>query len=69
MDNMEVRIEVTSEAFSDRVSEIEGLAKRLAHAVESTTGIRVKISLVEPQTIQRSEGKAQRVLDLRNLGS
>ena len=67
MDNMEIRIEVTSDVFSDRISEIEGLSKRLAHAVESTTGIRVKISLVEPQTIQRSEGKAKRVLDLRNL--
>jgi len=68
MDEMEIRIEVTAEVFSDRVSEIERIAKRLSHAVESTTGIRAKISLVEPQTIQRSEGKAKRVLDLRKLG-
>ena len=67
MDEMEIRIEVTAEVFSDRVSEIERIAKRLSHAVESTTGIRAKISLVEPQTIQRSEGKAKRVLDLRKL--
>ena len=67
MDEMEIRIEVTAEVFSDRVSEIERIAKQLSHAVESTTGIRAKISLVEPQTIQRSEGKAKRVLDLRKL--
>ncbi|MEI8234738.1 MAG: phenylacetate--CoA ligase [Verrucomicrobiota bacterium] len=67
MDEMEIRIEVTAEVFSDRVCEMERIAKRLAHAVDSTTGIHAKISLVEPQTIQRSEGKAKRVLDLRNL--
>jgi len=68
MDEMEIRIEVTADVFSDRVSEIERISKRLSHAVESTTGIRAKISLVEPQTIQRSEGKARRVLDMRKLG-
>ena len=67
MDDMEIRIEVTADVFSDRVSEIERIEKRLAHAVESTTGVRAKISLVEPQTIQRSEGKAKRVLDMRKL--
>jgi len=67
MDDMEIRIEVTADVFSDRVSEIERITARLSHAVESTTGIRAKISLVEPQTIQRSEGKAKRVLDLRKL--
>jgi phenylacetate-CoA ligase len=67
MDDMEIRIEVTAELFSDRVSEIERIAKRLSHAVESTTGIHAKIRLVEPQTLERSEGKARRVLDLRKL--
>jgi phenylacetate-CoA ligase len=67
MDEMEIRVEVTPELFSDRVGEIERIAKRLSHAVDSTTGIHAKISMVEPQTIQRSEGKARRVVDLRNL--
>ena len=65
MDEMEIRIEVTAAVFSDRVGEIERITSRLSHAVESTTGIRARISLVEPQTLQRSEGKAKRVLDLR----
>lgn len=67
MDDMEIRIEVTAEVFSDRVSEIERMTARLSHAVESTTGIHAKIRLVEPQTLERSEGKAKRVLDLRKL--
>ena len=67
MDEMEIRIEVTAEVFSDRVGEIERIESRLSKAVESTTGVRARISLVEPQTIQRSEGKAKRVLDLRKL--
>ena len=65
MDEMEIRIEVTAAVFSDRVGEVERITSRLSHAVESTTGIRARISLVEPQTLQRSEGKAKRVLDLR----
>ena len=67
MDEMEIRIEVTAEVFSDRVGEMERIEARLSKAVETTTGVRARISLVEPQTIQRSEGKAKRVLDLRKL--
>ena len=67
MDEMEIRVEVTAEVFSDRVGEIERTAARLSKAVESTTGVRARITLVEPQTLQRSEGKAKRVLDLRKL--
>lgn len=69
MDEMEIRIEVTAAVFSDRVGEVERITSRLSHAVESTTGIRARISLVEPQTLQRSEGKAKRVLDLRHTAS
>ena len=66
MDNIEVDVEVTPELFSDRVREMEGLSKRLADAIASTIGLRVKIKLVAAQTIQRSEGKAKRVIDHRN---
>ena len=67
MDEMEIRVEVTANVFSDRVGEIERTEARLSKAVESTTGVRARITLVEPQTLQRSEGKAKRVLDLRKL--
>jgi len=67
LDQMEVQVEVTKEIFSDKVGSLEALQKELGHAIETTLGIRAKVSLVEPQTIQRSEGKAKRVIDKREL--
>ncbi len=67
LDQIEVRIEVTPEMFSDRVSALESLQDRIARQIEHTLGIRVAVSLVEPHTIQRSEGKAKRVVDNRQI--
>ena len=66
MDNIEVDVEITGELFSDRIRELESLQKRLTDAIAGTIGLRVKVKLVAPQTIQRSEGKARRVIDHRN---
>ena len=66
LDEMEILVEVTPEAFSDSVGEVQRLQARLCAAVESTIGIRAHIRLVEPQTLERSAGKARRVKDLRN---
>jgi phenylacetate-CoA ligase len=65
LDQMEVQVEVTSEIFSDTVGALEALEKNLAEALERGLQIRVQVTLVEPHTIQRSEGKAKRVSDLR----
>ncbi len=65
LDNVEVDVEVTEELFSDKVRSMELLQQRLTAAVESVVGIRVRIKLVAPNTIQRSEGKARRVIDHR----
>jgi phenylacetate-CoA ligase len=65
LDQIEVQIEVTAQVFSDRVGALEALAARLGDTLERVVGIRIKITLVEPQTIQRSEGKAKRVFDKR----
>ncbi len=67
LDQVEVQVEVTPEIFSDEVRRLETLQARLSHAIERTIGIRVALRLVEPHTIQRSEGKAKRVIDKRNL--
>lgn len=67
LDQMEVQVEVTAEMFSDKIRSLELLQRKLADAVEHTLGIRVRVRLVEPQTIERSRGKAKRVLDKRNL--
>lgn len=65
LDQMEVQVEVTSEVFSDTVGALEALEKKLAEAMERALQIRVQVTLVEPRTIQRSEGKAKRVIDRR----
>jgi phenylacetate-CoA ligase len=66
LDQMEVRVEVTPELFSDNVRSMESLHKKLERSIEQTLCIRAAVRLVEPHSIQRSEGKAKRVLDLRN---
>ena len=67
LDEMEVQVEVTPEIFSDKVGALESLRERLEKAVEQTLGLRVAVRLVEPHTIQRSEGKAKRVIDQRKI--
>jgi phenylacetate-CoA ligase len=66
LDQMEVQVEVTSQIFSDRVGALEALSEKIIDAIERVIGIRIKVTLVEPQTIGRSEGKAKRVLDRRS---
>ncbi len=68
LDEMEVQIEVTPEVFSDKVGALEQLHQALAHALFQTLGIRSGVRLAAPHTIARSEGKAKRVIDQRNLG-
>ena len=65
LDQMGVEVEVSAEVFSDQVSAMEQLHKRLSHSIERITGIRAGVRLVEPHTIPRSEGKAKRVWDER----
>lgn len=67
LDELEVRVEVTAETFSDEVRAMEALRKRISDALFRTLNIRARVTLVEPHTIQRSEGKAKRVIDQRNL--
>jgi phenylacetate-CoA ligase len=67
LDQIEVHIEVTPDVLSDRVGAMESLQERLSRQIEHTIGLHVTVRLVEPHTIQRSEGKAKRVFDQRNL--
>ena len=67
LDRVEVQVEVTSAFFSDRIRALEDLQKKLAGSIEHTLGIRVAVRLVEPHTLERSAGKAKRVIDNRNL--
>ena len=65
LDTLEVKVEVTPENFSDDIKHLETLRRRIGAAVKSITGLSAKISLVEPGSLPRSEGKIRRVLDLR----
>jgi phenylacetate-CoA ligase len=67
LDTLEVQVEVTNEALSDTVGGLEQLQKQLAHSIEGITGLHPALKLVAPRTIQRSEGKAKRVIDKRIL--
>ena len=67
LDEIEVQVEVTADVFSDTVGVMEQLQAKLSHAIESTIGIRAKVRLVQPRTLQRSEGKAKRLLDNRKM--
>ena len=68
MDNIELDVEMSPEAFSDQVKVLEALQRNIVKAVESVIGLRIRVKLVAPQTIARSEGKAKRVLDQRIKG-
>jgi phenylacetate-CoA ligase len=67
LDEMEVQIEVTPEVFSDKIKALKELHQRLEQSVEHVLGIRAKVTLVEPRSIARSEGKAKRVIDRRQI--
>lgn len=67
LDQMEVQVEVTPEFFGDTVGALENLQEKISYAIEQTLGLRVNVRLVEPHTIQRSEGKAKRVIDQRQM--
>ena len=67
LDNMEVQIELTPEMFSDKVSAMEELTIKFVKAIEKIINIRAAVRLMPPNSIPRSEGKAKRVVDKRDL--
>lgn len=66
LDTLEVWVEVDQNLFSDEVKKLEDLSAKIKFNLKSALGISVKVKLVEPKTIERSEGKAKRVIDKRN---
>ncbi|NLM62670.1 MAG: phenylacetate--CoA ligase, partial [Clostridiales bacterium] len=67
LDTLEVKVEMRPEFFSDEVRVIERLRNRIAREIESALGLSVIVTLAEPKSIERSEGKAVRVIDRRKL--
>ncbi len=66
-DSLDVQVEMTPEMFTDNVGEIEERQKKLVEDMKSMLGIKVRISLLAPKSIARSEGKAVRVIDKRKI--
>lgn len=67
LDILEIKVEMSNAAFSDKIRGLEELERKIRNSLESVLGIAAKITFVEANTIQRSEGKAKRVIDNRKL--
>jgi phenylacetate-CoA ligase len=68
MDTVEVQVEVGPDFAFDEIRELEALQRKVTGAIASSLAVSVDVKLVEPRAIQRSEGKAKRVVDLRKEG-
>jgi len=65
MTSLEVKVEVTPDYFTDDIKRLSGLSEKIGNKIKTFIGINVKISLHEPKTLPRSEGKAVRIIDNR----
>lgn len=67
LDTLELMVEVDEAFFQDKISQLESLRQKIRSNLEDTLGLGIKVTLVEPKAIGRSEGKAIRVIDKRKL--
>lgn len=67
LDTLQVQVEVDERIFSDEIKVLQVLARRIEKEIKDMLGVTCSVKLVEPKTIQRSEGKAKRVIDNRQL--
>jgi len=67
LDVMTVKVEVTESVFSDKIADLMSLSKAVSQQLKGVLNIMADVELVEPGTIPRSEGKAQRVIDNRKV--
>lgn len=65
LDEMTVRVEIRPQDFSDKMREMQALRERIERAIQTVANIHARVDLVEPQTLERSQGKAKRVIDRR----
>ncbi|MBI5968315.1 MAG: phenylacetate--CoA ligase [Deltaproteobacteria bacterium] len=67
LDTLEVHVEVNEKVFSDEVKDLQALGWKIEKEIKDLLGVTAEVKLVEPKTLQRSEGKAQRVIDRRKI--
>jgi phenylacetate-CoA ligase len=67
LDVLTVLVELGEQTFSDEVKQLQTLERKIAKNIKEYLGVSAKVKLVEPKTIERSEGKAKRVIDNRKI--
>ena len=67
LDTMSLMVEIQEQFFSDEIRKLQELRLRITRKLESVLGISVNVKLVEPKTIERTAGKAIRVIDNRKI--
>jgi phenylacetate-CoA ligase len=67
LDTLDVQVEVNEKVFSDEVKNLQSLGRKIEKEIKDLLGVNAGVKLVEPKTLQRSEGKAQRVIDKRKI--
>ncbi len=67
LDTLEVQVELESKFYTDEIKGIEKLTKKIGHVINQALGLNAKITIVQPNTLKRSEGKAVHVIDNRKL--
>jgi phenylacetate-CoA ligase len=67
LDTIELKVEVDEAFFQDKISQLESLRQKLQYNLENSLGLGIKVTLVEPKIIERSEGKSKRVIDKRKF--
>lgn len=67
LDKLQVQVEVREQYYSDEISRMVELKKKISHRLQSVLGISADVKLMEPRSIPRSEGKAKRVIDNRKI--
>jgi phenylacetate-CoA ligase len=67
LDSLSVMVEVNERLFSDEVKNLQAMERSLEKNIKELLGVSAKVKLVEPKSIQRTEGKAVRVIDKREI--
>jgi phenylacetate-CoA ligase len=67
LDALEIQVEMNERLFSDEIKNLEKIEQKIAHKLYSTLSIHARVRLVEQKSIPRSEGKAVRVIDKRQI--
>ena len=67
MDELEIWVEVSEDIFADNIGQLKGLQQKAEYEMRETLGIQARVKLVEPHRIERSMGKARRIIDRRDV--